>query len=62
MKDDPPLGYEGDMFEKTETRLGDREVSDLLADLLGEMLRYRADDSRITAAEVVRHPWFKYER
>lgn len=56
-RDDPPLGYEGDMFEKTGTRLGHAETL-LFADLLERMLRYRPEE-RIIAAEVVQHPWFR---
>ncbi|KAF8887120.1 kinase-like protein [Infundibulicybe gibba] len=58
-QDDPPDTDDGNMIEKTGTRLEAEEI-ELLADLLGKMLRYRPQD-RINMAEVLRHPWFEYD-
>ncbi|KAJ3830468.1 kinase-like domain-containing protein [Lentinula raphanica] len=55
-QDEAPLSDEGSMFEKPGIRPTEREV-DLLADLLGKMLKYRPED-RIGMQEVLVHPWF----
>jgi serine/threonine-protein kinase SRPK3 len=47
------------MSEPHGTRLSSEEV-ELLADLLGKMLKYDPRD-RIGIDEVVEHPWFQYE-
>ncbi|KAI0339490.1 kinase-like protein [Trametopsis cervina] len=54
--DEPPTSNEGPLIEKTGVTLTQDEV-ELLADLLGKMLKYRPDE-RITIEEVVAHPWF----
>ncbi|KAF8340309.1 kinase-like domain-containing protein [Cantharellus anzutake] len=57
--DDAPDVDEGDMIEKTGTRLEEAEV-ELLGDLLEKMLRYNLQDSRTFMTEVLQHPWFVY--
>ena len=57
-QDDPPSEDEGPMIEKPGVRLHEEEV-ELLEDLLGKMLKYNPEE-RISAHDVIRHPWFTY--
>jgi serine/threonine-protein kinase SRPK3 len=52
--------YAHPIFERRGTRMAEAEI-DLLDDLLCKMLKHRPED-RITIEEVVRHPWFQFQR